>query len=293
MLLGETGVGKEVFAQAIHKAGKADAPFVAVNCGALTRELLASELFGYAEGAYTGARRSGMPGKFELADGGTLFLDEIGEMPPDMQPHLLRVLQDGVVVRLGDSRERHVTVRIIAATNRDLHGEVIAGRFREDLFHRLCVTTLQLPPLRARPEDIDAIVDQMNLRLAQKYDCAPKDIAPEVRAALRQYVWPGNIRELKNVFEAMFALSDEALIDASQLPPQLTGAAPRSDAAAPTATSFLVGSARLQDVEQQAVRAAIENANGNLSRAAKALGISRSTLYVKIAAMRAGEAPRH
>lgn len=278
LLLGETGAGKELFARALHQAGsKARGPFVAVNCGALTRELLASELFGYAEGAFTGARRGGLPGKFEQADGGTLFLDEIGEMPPDMQPHLLRVLQDGVVVRLGDTRERKVTVRIIAATNRDLLSEVSAGRFREDLFHRLCVVSLKLPSLCERPGDIEAVIAHLNERLGKKYGCGPKVIDPEVMDALLRYRWPGNIRELQNVFEAMFALSDEDRIVPVLLPLHI--------AATPEpAKSVPAGS--LEEAERVTVMAAIAGAKGNLSLAARNLGIARSTLYVKLAAMK-------
>ncbi|HJW25099.1 MAG TPA: sigma-54-dependent Fis family transcriptional regulator [Rhodocyclaceae bacterium] len=287
LLLGETGAGKEIFARALHRSGpKPEAPFVALNCGALTRELLASELFGYAEGAFTGARRGGLPGKFEQADGGTLFLDEIGEMPLDMQPHLLRVLQDGVVVRLGDTRERRVAVRLIAATNRDLHGEVAAGRFREDLYHRLCVVSLQLPALHERPGDIETIIEHLNLQLADKYGCAPKTLDPAVRRALLAYRWPGNVRELRNVFEAMFALSDGNFIDASQLPPAIVRGVP--EPARPAAAQAAPeGGRRLDEMARQAVLAAIANANGNMSLAARALGISRSTLYVKLAAIRA------
>lgn len=280
LLLGETGAGKELFARAVHQAGTSpDGPFVAVNCGALTRELLASELFGYAEGAFTGARRGGLPGKFEQADGGTLFLDEIGEMPLDMQPHLLRVLQDGIVVRLGDTRQRKVAVRLIAATNRDLLADVAAGRFREDLFHRLCVVCLKLPALRERPGDIEAVIAHLNERLARKYGCPPKTVAAEVLQPLLCYHWPGNIRELQNVFEAMFALSDGDAIDPTLLPAHIVaGAIP---VFAPAATA-----GRLDEMEREAVRAAVEDANGNLSRAARTLGIARSTLYVKLASMK-------
>jgi len=286
LLLGETGAGKEVFARAIHKASsKPDGPFIAVNCGALTRELLASELFGYAEGAFTGARRGGLPGKFEQADGGTLFLDEIGEMPLDMQPHLLRVLQDGVVVRLGDTKERKVAVRIVAATNRDLQTDASAGRFREDLFHRLCVVSLHLPPLRERPEDTEAIIGHLNQRLARKYGCPPKYIDPEVLRHLLRYRWPGNTRELQNVFEAMFALSDGDRIEISLLPTHIC--APAVDAVlarSEAAPAMTIG--RLAEMERTAINTAIASAQGNLSAAARTLGISRSTLYVKLAAMR-------
>ena len=280
LLLGETGAGKEIFARAIHKASaRPNGPFVAVNCGALTRELLASELFGYAEGAFTGARRGGLPGKFEQADGGTLFLDEIGEMPLDMQPHLLRVLQDGVVVRLGDTRERKVAVRIIAATNRDLQADASAGRFREDLFHRLCVVSLSLPALRERPDDIEAILDCLNQRFARKYGCPTKTFDAVVRDQLLRYRWPGNIRELQNVFEAMFALSDGDHIDSSLLPSHI--AALPEHLAMPEQAS-----GRLEEMERAAIDAAVASAGGNLSMAARNLGISRSTLYVKLAAIR-------
>ena len=286
LLLGETGAGKELFARALHRTGnRVEGPFVAVNCGALTRELLASELFGYTEGAFTGARRGGLPGKFEQADGGTLFLDEIGELPLDMQPHLLRVLQDGVVVRLGDTRERRVSVRIIAATNRDLQNEIAAGRFREDLYHRLCAVSLQLPPLRDRPGDIEAIVEHLNGKLARKYGCAPKQLEPAVYQALLSYRWPGNIRELQNVFEVMFALSEGNVIDISLLPPSIAQA--RSSLPVSTSTPTPASSCRLDEMERQAILGAIANANGNISMAARTLGISRSTLYVKLATIRA------
>ncbi|AVA34862.1 sigma-54 dependent transcriptional regulator, acetoin dehydrogenase operon transcriptional activator AcoR [Cupriavidus metallidurans] len=286
LLVGETGAGKELFARALHRSGKRpDGPFVAVNCGALTRELLASELFGYAEGAFTGARRGGHPGKFEQAAGGTLFLDEIGEMPLDMQPHLLRVLQDGVVVRLGDTRERQVSVRLVAATNRDLQKEIAAGRFREDLYHRLCAVSLQLPALRDRPGDIESIVDHLNHKLARKYGCAPKQIEPSVYQTLVRYRWPGNIRELQNVFEVMFALGENNGIDVSMLS-SLVESGPAGDAMAPAPMPMSAASGRLDDLERQAIRAAINDARGNLSKAARTLGISRSTLYVKLAALR-------
>lgn len=288
LLLGETGAGKELFARALHRAGnRPEGPFVAVNCGALTRELLASELFGYAEGAFTGARRGGHPGKFEQAHGGTLFLDEIGEMPIDMQPYLLRAIQDGVIVRVGDTRERRVSVRLVAATNRDLPDAIAAGRFREDLYHRLGVVTLNLPALRDRPGDIDSIVDHLNRRLADKYGGTPKVLTPAVRAALQAYRWPGNIRELQNVIEVMFALCEGDTIDVPLLPQTLTRSeATRPLAARPAAVTAPVPAGRLDDVQRQAIQAAVANARGNLSLAARTLGISRSTLYVKLASMR-------
>ncbi len=286
LLLAETGAGKELFARALHRAShRAQGPFVAVNCGALSRELLASELFGYTEGAFTGARRGGLPGKFEQAEGGTLFLDEIGEMPLDMQPHLLRVLQDGVVVRLGDTRERRVLVRVIAATNRDMQSEIAARRFREDLYHRLCAVTLELPALRDRPGDIDAIVAHLNSKLARKYGCAPKRLDPAVHQALLGYRWPGNIRELQNAFEVMFALCEGDVIDSSQLPPAIAQMV-KDSLALPSSKSMSAWSGRLEEMERQAILGAMANAHGNISMAARTLGISRSTLYVKLAGIR-------
>lgn len=288
LLQGETGAGKELFARALHRSGlRPEGPFVAVNCGALTRELLASELFGYAEGAFTGARRSGMPGKFEQADSGTLFLDEIGELPLDMQPHLLRVLQDGVVVRLGDTRERRVSVRLVTATHRDLRQEVASGRFREDLYHRLCVLNLPLPALRDRPGDIDAIVEHLNHKLADKYGCRPKQVAPTVLQAFRDYHWSGNIRELQNVFESLFALSEDDSIGFSALPLAITQASGSSPRGPTYAMSAAPSSARLEDVENQAILDAIAQAKGNMAAAARLLGIARSTLYVKLGTIRA------
>ena len=287
LLLGETGVGKEVFARALHRAGhRPDGPLVVVNCGAFTRELLASELFGYAEGAFTGARRSGLPGKFEQADGGTLFLDEIGEMPLDMQPHLLRVLQDGIVVRLGDTRDRRVSMRLIAATNRDLQKEVAQGRFREDLYHRLCVLSLPLPALRDRPGDIETIVEHLNRKLADKYGCAPKQLEASVLQAFHNYRWPGNIRELQNVFESTFALSEGPVIELAALPPAIAQAlVPSNNGPAPDLSGGATG--RLEDVEHKAILDAVGQSQGNMTAAARTLGISRSTLYVKLAAIRA------
>jgi DNA-binding NtrC family response regulator len=202
-----------------------------------------------------------------------------------MQPHLLRVRQDGVVVRLGDTRERRVAVRTIAATNRDLQVELAARRFRQDLYHRLCVTSLRLPPLRERAEDIPGIVDPMNTRLAQKYGCTAKAITDEVREGFRRYRWPGNIRELQNVFETLFALCEGDTIDVSQLPTEISNATDQSERPCSLALDFYE-TLRLDEVEHQAINAAVQYARGNASRAVKILGISRSSPYVKLAAMR-------
>jgi hypothetical protein len=262
---------------------------VAVNCGALTRELLASELFGYVEGAFTGARRGGLAGKFEQADGGTLFLDEVGEMPLDLQPHLLRVLQDGQVVRLGDVRQRKVAVRIVAATNRDLLTEVEAGRFREDLYHRLCAVSLSLPALRERPGDIDTIVEHLNRSLAAKYGCVPKALDPAVRGAFQCYRWPG-IRDSATCSKPCLP---SAMVNAS-MPPSFRRPLPGHWPSTPKG--------RASPVRQGSRAPGAGGASGRGGRhcprprqyvaGGTHPGISRSTLYVKLAAIRAREA-RH
>ena len=286
MLLGETGVGKELFARAIHQtSSRASAPFIALNCGALSQNLLASELFGYVEGAFTGARRGGMPGKIEQADGGTLFLDEIGEMPLELQPHLLRVLEDGRVVRLGDQRERQIKLRLLAATNRDLVAEVAKGRFREDLYHRLCVSSVLIPPLRSRKEDIVDLIAHLDAQFAQKYGQAGKRLGEGVMAALCRHAWPGNVRELRNVYEALFALCEGECIDLTQLPPALR-ADPVQVGTQADARHDQCRDNRLDCIEKQAIERAITQSAGNLSQAARSLGISRSTLYARLAGMR-------
>ncbi|QBJ79544.1 sigma-54-dependent Fis family transcriptional regulator [Aquitalea sp. USM4] len=285
LLLGETGVGKELFARAIHQSsGRATAPFVALNCGALSRDLLASELFGYVDGAFTGARRGGMPGKIEQADGGTLFLDEIGEMPLEVQPHLLRVLEDGRVVRLGDRHERQIKLRLVAATNRDLQAEVACGRFRSDLYHRLCVSSVLIPPLRSRKEDIIDLIAHLDTQFARKYGTTGKRLGEGVMAVLTRHDWPGNVRELRNVYEMLFALCDGECIDMAQLPPDLLTGRMRYGEQADINPQQ---ENRLDAIERQAIERAIAQSDGNLSRAARSLGISRSTLYTKLAGMRA------
>ncbi|HUO55403.1 MAG TPA: sigma-54-dependent Fis family transcriptional regulator [Rhodoblastus sp.] len=278
LLLGPTGAGKEVFARALHDAGsQAKGPFVPLNCGSMTRDLLASELFGYAEGAFTGARRGGMTGKFEAAHGGTLFLDEIGEMPLDLQTHLLRVLEDGEVYRVGENKARKVQVRVIAATNRDLRDEVAQGRFRMDLFYRLAVTSLRLPPLADRREDIPVLARHFVQLAATRHKVAVKAIDPPVLEALAAYAWPGNIRELRNVIEGMTLLALGERLTLDDLPPEFWGAPP----AAPVET-LNAPILRLADRERQTIVAAIEAEHGNLTRVAARLGIAKSTLYEKV-----------
>jgi transcriptional regulator with PAS, ATPase and Fis domain len=279
LLLGETGVGKDAFAQALHAGGaQSSGPFVAINCGGFSRELLTSELFGYAEGAFTGARRGGMTGKIEAADGGTLFLDEVGEMPLDLQPHLLRVLEAGEVYRIGENHPRKVKLRLIAATNRDLKAEVDAGRFRADLFYRIAVTTLKLPSLRDRAGDLPALAQHLLAEITRRYEIPVPDMQPEVLEAFHRHDWPGNIRELRNVLESMLLESGGASLGLSHLPSEL-GAASRPNMAFPP--PITVGGT-LERAESDAILAAIRRHQGNLTSAARDLGIAKSTLYVRI-----------
>src|SRR5438874_3835001 len=207
LLLGETGVGKEVFAEAIHESGRrAQGPFIPLNCGGMPREILASELFGYVERAFSGARRSGMVGRIAAANKGTLFLDEIGEIPLDMQPYLLRVLEEGKIYPLGDNKPRQVDFRLIAATNKDLRTETTAGRFRLDLFYRVSVGLLRIPPLRERIDDIPFLVEHFNREVAERHGKPMKEFEPDVLAAFREHSWPGNVRELRNLVESLVVL---------------------------------------------------------------------------------------
>ncbi|WP_067732628.1 sigma-54-dependent Fis family transcriptional regulator [Novosphingobium naphthalenivorans] len=281
LLLGETGVGKDVFAQALHEAGPRGArPFVAINCGGFSRELLTSELFGYAEGAFTGARRGGMVGKIEAANGGTLFLDEIGEMPLDLQPHLLRVLETGEVYRIGENQPRKVALRLIAATNRNLKAEVQEGRFRADLFYRIAVTTLELPSLRDRALDIPALARSLLDRIAVRYECPVPEIGADVLAILRSHNWPGNIRELRNVLEAALLESDGVRLNLADLPPDLTCLAPLASLVSDGSGS--VAFSPLEHAERDTILTAVRRHGGNLTTAARDLGIAKSTLYARL-----------
>ncbi len=285
LILGESGTGKELVARALHANGpRADGPFVAVNVAALPAALLESELFGHARGAFTGAERDAL-GLFRAADGGTLFLDEIAELPLELQPKLLRALQDGEVRPVGDPRPVAVDVRIVSATHRALSAAVEAGRFREDLHYRLEVLTLRVPPLRERPGDLIALAWQ---RLAEEAEPELR-FAPEVEAALRAYDWPGNVRELRSVVEHGAALADGAVIRLDDLPDKLrTGAraptAPRPDLASPVPAPALDRAAirPLAEVERACVEAALVACEGSVVEAARALGISRSTLWRKL-----------
>ncbi|MBS0357571.1 MAG: sigma-54-dependent Fis family transcriptional regulator [Proteobacteria bacterium] len=284
LLLGETGVGKDVFARCIHEFGATkDAPFVALNCGGFSRELLTSELFGYTEGSFTGARRGGMIGKIEAADGGTLFLDEIGEMPIDLQPHFLRVLEEGEVYRLGENKPRRVNFRLIAATNRDLRKEIQAGRFRMDLFYRVAVTSINIPSLRERAADIPLLGEHYLERLARQHGLAPRRLSRGAVEQLQQYAWPGNIREFRNVMESMLLTSQEAVLTEADLPPDLRAS---PDGTPVAGVELPGGDSRdltcLENAERDAILRAIKGCRGNMTAVARELGIAKSTVYVKL-----------
>ena len=278
LIQGETGVGKELFARAIHGDEEHSGPFVIFNCAATTRELIGGELFGHVRGAYTGATNEGRAGRFELAHGGTLCLDEIGELPLEVQPVLLRALEEGVVYRLGETKPRRVDVRLLAMTNRDLLEEVEAGRFRRDLYHRIGVTRVRVPPLRERGSDIELLTEHFNRSLAQRHGLASRTFGPDVMALLSAYPWPGNVRELRNAVESLLLTSNEDKVGLNELPEELLAAvAVRRDVAAAA-----VPATNLEEAERQTIVGAVKNAHGNLAQAARALGISRSTLYRKV-----------
>ncbi len=274
-ITGESGTGKEVFAQSIHNySDRKDKPFVAVNCGAIPRNLIESELFGYEEGAFTGAKRGGYAGKFEISDGGTIFLDEIGEMPFDMQIKLLRVIEEGVINRIGSSKQIPVNSRIIAATNKDLRQEVEKGNFRKDLFYRINVLPINLPALKERRDDIPLLVEYFMKKTSKHLNKRKVEIPPIYMETLMNYDWPGNIRELENVIELIInAESVEILNDIKYYNIK--------DELYTTKESENVVF-DLEIVERNHIQNVLDKFNGNISSAAKALGIGRNTLYRKI-----------
>jgi two-component system, NtrC family, response regulator HydG len=274
---GETGTGKELVAREIHESGaRSSRPMVVVNCGALPETLIEAELFGHIKGAFTGAT-SDRAGRFEEADGGTLFLDEVGELPPAAQVKLLRAVQEGEISRVGESRVRRVDVRIIAATNRDLLAEAEAGRFRKDLYYRLRIVTLPIPPLRDRKSDIVELVSEFVDQLNRKYDRQIEHCRPEVLEAFQRYDWPGNVRQLEHAIEHAFVVSDrkQKAITLQALPPEL----PPKDLVRP---GQLPAQTRSPDDERAVVQAALAEAGGNKSQAAVILGITRAGLYGKL-----------
>lgn len=265
LIQGESGTGKELVARALHEASaRSEKPLVVINCAALPEQLLESELFGYEKGAFTGATTS-KQGLFEVADGGTLFIDEIGELSPALQPKLLRVLEDGWLRRVGSLKERRVDVRLIAATNREMVQEVEAKRFREDLYYRINIITIQMPPLRERANDV--------LQLADHFAGVGWEYEPECRQAIAEYAWPGNVRQLINAIERAKILADEDVLCRSNLPPEVYGSqAPKSHAVLETDTD-------LATLTRARVVQALQQEQGNKLRSAKILGVSRRSLY--------------
>ncbi|MCW3116484.1 MAG: two component, sigma54 specific, transcriptional regulator, Fis family [Chitinophagaceae bacterium] len=271
LLLGETGTGKEVFANAIHANSKRSGKsFVAINCSAFTKDLLEGELFGHKAGAYTGATKD-KKGLIEMADGGTLLLDEVGELHIELQAKLLRVLENGEFIKLGDTKTMKVDIRIIAATNRDLSTEVKNGNFREDLYYRLNVFTIPLPPLRERPEDIPALVDYFLSFYTQKEKRNPVHLSKEAMQLLQHYSWKGNIRELRNILQRSIILTDGDEIQPAQLPFEIQQEHLASS-----------HSLALANVEKDHIQKVLLHTKGNKTRTAELLGIGLTTLYRKM-----------
>ena len=294
LIMGESGTGKELVATALHEGGmRNERPFIKINCAAIPSTLMEAELFGHEKGAFTGAVAS-KPGRFELADGGTLFLDEIGEIPTEMQVKLLRALQESEFERVGGVKTIGVDVRLIAATNKNLEKEVSEGRFREDLYYRLAVVPLRLPPLRERRADIPSLVEHFLDKYNRRLDRRVSVVEPEAMAMLQAYSWPGNIRELENVMERTLLFTDGETIGPDDLPEPVrdrTSSLPRAsigdtDACEPGAN----GETSMKDIVRQAAQAlerdlisrALESTSGNVTRAAQRLRISRKSLQLKM-----------
>jgi len=280
LISGESGVGKELVARALHsRSSRKSAPFVAINCGAIPENLLESELFGHKRGAFTDAS-SDRRGLFEEATGGTLFLDEIGELPLNLQVKLLRVLQEESIRRLGDAKDIKVDVRIIAATHRDLTAEVKAGRFREDLFYRVNVLPIAIPPLRARREDISLLIDHFIARNNARLGTQTRGLTHEARKLLLEYAWPGNVRELENTIERAMVLSELEILDTADLPERIR------DALDPVQMQLATGELSIKKttlvVEEILIRRALTKTKGNRTRAAEILEISHRALLYKI-----------
>ena len=280
LLAGESGVGKDLIARAIHyKSPRRDRPFVKINCTALPENLMESELFGYEEGAFTGANTA-KPGRFEQADTGTAFLDEIGDVPATIQVKLLRVLQEREFERLGSNKTRHIDVRIIAATNQDLRAALEQGTFREDLYYRLNVVPLNIPPLRERTEDIPFLAEHFVKKLAAANASPVESITEEAIRKLLGYHWPGNVRELENVIERSLVLCSGTRLDAADI---RLDTAPRARERA--AEDFLPEGLSLDEYEQSIIREALRRAAGNKSQAARLLGLTRNALRYRLAQM--------
>lgn len=284
LIMGESGTGKELFAQSIHNySSRRDEPFVALNCGAIPRTLIESELFGYEGGAFTGAKSAGQPGKFEIADGGTIFLDEIGEMPLDMQTRLLRVIEEGILIRIGSNKEIVVDARVIAATNKDLHEEVRKGNFRKDLFYRLNVLPIRLPPLRERRGDIPLLSQYFMERISGRLKKKSVHINEETMRTLLEYEWPGNVRELENIIELMVnteSVPDSFLKSLCSVEGKVELALDRQEYV--KTGEAIEESLNLESMERKHILRVLKLYDGNITVCAKTLGIGRNTLYRKI-----------
>ncbi|MEG0133201.1 MAG: sigma 54-interacting transcriptional regulator [Clostridium sp.] len=279
LITGESGTGKELFAQAIHNSSRrARKPFVKINCGAIPPELFESEMFGYEEGAFTGAKKTGMKGKFELADGGTILLDEIGDMPLFMQVKLLRVLQEREIVRVGSNDVKKINVRVIAVTNKELLRLTEEKKFREDLYYRLNVMHIKLPSLRERREDIEVLAETLRVKLCNKYGIYSEGIAVEALEYLKSYNWPGNVRELENCIErAINLLNTELRILPKHLPAKILKCK-RNDVAYENKPLKDI----VDEIEKHVIIDTLKKFNGNKNETSKVLGISRQGLYKKL-----------
>jgi len=277
-ITGESGTGKEYFAHSIHNgSNRKYGPFVELNCGAIPNELMESELFGYDAGAFTGASKNGKIGKFEFANGGTIFLDEIGTMPLEMQSKLLRVLEEKEFERIGGNKRIDVDVRVISATNENLKKLVSEGKFREDLYYRLHVVSLEIPPLRERNGDISLLSKKILKDFCETYESCPKGFSRESLVLLENYHWPGNVRELRNCIESSIAMSEQNLIQVKDLPNELR----RNDESSICSMDFDLKHS-VEAYEVKLIKSAIKQCLGNKSKASKLLGLHRSALYKKI-----------
>ena len=283
LITGESGTGKELFAQGIHAAGpRSKGPFVALNCAGIPEHLLESELFGYQRGAFTDAKQT-KPGRFQQAEGGTLFLDEIGEMSPSAQAKLLRVFENHQVDPLGDTHSIHVDIRVIAATNEDLPAQIKAGRFRLDLYYRLNVYQLRIPPLRERPEDIEPILTSFLETARRDHGCRIKGIAPAALTILQGHDWPGNVRELHNVVEGLTITCKDEIIQPDHLPTSLRDAQSAGQHGNIEKTSLLAYGLSVDEMEKKMLQEALHRTGGNISEASRLLKITRNTLRYRMA----------
>jgi two-component system, NtrC family, response regulator HydG len=283
LITGESGTGKELFAQGIHAAGpRSKGPFVALNCAGIPEHLLESELFGHQRGAFTDAKQT-KPGRFQQADGGTLFLDEIGEMSSSAQAKLLRVLENHQIDPLGDTHSIHVDIRVIAATNEDLPAQIKAGRFRLDLYYRLNVYQLRIPPLRERPEDIEPILTSFLEAARRDHGCRIKGITQPALAILQDHNWPGNVRELHNVVEGLTITCKDEMIQPDHLPVSLRDTQPEGSNGKAEKTSLLAYGLSVDEMEKKMLQEALQRTGGNISEASRLLKITRNTLRYRMA----------